>query len=255
METSIKNELTVDTFIFVHDQEIILDFVSKNKFNDFKNFKWVFLGDKPYDKIQKLDNLIIVRNLEHNIEQYPKLTSFTGWYALHKNNLITSDYVNFFEYDINYVPEFVDINKEMIKKNFDFIGYFPMTISDIVYIKQEQYSIELINSVREKTGFDITKMINNLQNNNPRAMWSSSSNSTWKVSELKNYIEWFEEHLDNIVKSSFSGHIHERSLSFYYFMKNLKVFLSQNLMIHVQLNSHGTSPLPPERAKELYKLL
>ena len=67
METSIKNELTVDTFIFVHDQEIILDFVSKNKFNDFKNFKWVFLGDKPYDKIQKLDNLIIVRNLEHNI--------------------------------------------------------------------------------------------------------------------------------------------------------------------------------------------
>jgi hypothetical protein len=255
METSIENKLTVDTFIFVHDQEIVLDFINKNKFNDFKNFKWVFLGDKPYDKIQKLDNLIIVRNLEHNIEQYPKLTSFTGWYALHKNNLITSDYVNFFEYDINYVPEFVDINKEMIKRNFDFIGYFPMIISDIVYIKQEQYSIELINSVREKTGFDITKMINNLQSNNPRTMWSSSSNSTWKVSELKNYIEWFADHLDNIVKSNFSGHIHERSLSFYYFMKNLKVFLVQNLMIHVQLNSHGTSPLPPERAKELYKLL
>jgi len=255
METSIENKLTVDTFIFVHDQEIVLDFINKNKFNDFKNFKWVFLGDKPYDKIQKLDNLIIVRNLEHNIEQYPKLTSFTGWYALHKNNLITSDYVNFFEYDINYVPEFVDINKEMIKRDFDFIGYFPMIISDIVYIKQEQYSIELINSVREKTGFDITKMINNLQSNNPRTMWSSSSNSTWKVSELKNYIEWFADHLDNIVKSNFSGHIHERSLSFYYFMKNLKVFLVQNLMIHVQLNSHGTSPLPPERAKELYKLL
>jgi hypothetical protein len=255
METSIENKLTVDTFIFVHDQEIVLDFINKNKFNDFKNFKWVFLGDKPYDKIQKLDNLIIVRNLEHNIEQYPKLTSFTGWYALHKNNLITSDYVNFFEYDINYVPEFVDINKETLKRNFDFIVYFPMIISDIVYIKQEQYSVELINSVREKTGFDITKMINNLQSNNPRTMWSSSSNSTWKVSELKNYIEWFADHLDNIVKSNFSGHIHERSLSFYYFMKNLKVFLVQNLMIHVQLNSHGTSPLPPERAKELYKLL
>ena len=121
--------------------------------------------------------------------------------------MITSDYVNFFEYDINYVPEFVDINKEMIKRNFDFIGYFPMIISDIVYIKQEQYSIELINSVREKTGFDITKMINNLQSNNPRTMWSSSSNSTWKVSELKNYIEWFADHLNNIVKSLSLIHI------------------------------------------------
>jgi hypothetical protein len=38
-------------------------------------------------------------------------------------------------------------------------------------------------------------------------------------------------------------------------MKNLKVFLAQNLMIHVQLNSHGTSPLPPERAKMLYSYL
>lgn len=255
METSTKNQLTVDTFIFIHSQDIILDFINKNKFQDFENFKWVFLGNGPYDKIQELNNLIIARNLEHNIEEYPKLTSFTGWYALYKNNLITTDYVNFFEYDINYIPEFVDINKEMVKKDFDFIGYFPMIISDIVYIKQEQYSIELINSVKEKTGFDITKMINEIQNQNPRALWSSSSNSTWKVSELKNYIDWFVDHLDNVVKSNFSGHIHERSLSFYYFMKNLKVFLVKNLMIHVQLNSHGTSPLPPERAKELYKLL
>ena len=151
METSIKNELTVDTFIFVHDQEIILDFISKNKFNDFKNFKWVFLGDKPYDKIQKLDNLIIVRNLEHNIEQYPKLTSFTGWYALHKNNLITSDYVNFFEYDINYVPEFVDINKEMIKRNFDFIGYFPMIISKDDYeLSQTKLKQRTLNGAGRK---------------------------------------------------------------------------------------------------------
>jgi hypothetical protein len=255
METSIENNLTVDTFIFIHDQEIVLDFINKNKFKDFENFKWVFLGNKPYDKIENIDNLIIARNLEHNIEKYPKLTSFTGWYALCKNNLINSDYVNLFEYDINYVSEFNEINKEILKKNFDFIGYFPMSVSDVVYIKQQQYSIELIKSVKEKTGFDIIEMINEIQKNNPNSLWSSSSNSTWKVSELNNYIEWFTEHLDNVVVSNFAGHIHERSLSFYYFMKNLKVFLAKNLMIHVQLNSHGTSPLPPERAKELYKLL
>ena len=56
METSIENNLTVDTFIFIHDQEIVLDFINKNKFKDFENFKWVFLGNKPYDKIENIDN-------------------------------------------------------------------------------------------------------------------------------------------------------------------------------------------------------
>ena len=255
MENNIKTQLTIQTYIFVHDQEIVLDFIRKNKFDDFVNFKWVFLGDRPYDKIEYLDNLIISRNLEYNIEQYPKFTSFTGWYSLYKNGLLNDDYVNFFEYDINYIPQFIDINKEIIKKDFDFIGYFPMSVSDIVYVKQEQYSIELINSVREKTGFDISKMIKEFEINSTKTMWSSSSNSTWKVSELKNYIDWFTNYIDDVKESNFCGHIHERSLSFYYFMRNLKVYLVRDLMTHVQLNSHGTSPLPPERAKELYKLL
>jgi hypothetical protein len=46
-------------------------------------------------------NSIICRNLKHNIEDYPNLTSFTGWYAIWKNNLISSNYINLFEYDVN----------------------------------------------------------------------------------------------------------------------------------------------------------
>lgn len=242
----------LNNFIFIHDQEIILDFISKNRFNDLEDFRWVFLGSRPVDKIEHLSNLIIARDLPINIEQYPKFTSFTGWYALYKNGYLDSEYVNLLEYDINYIPEFIDINKQMITKDFDFIGYFPMAISDIVYITQSQYSIELTEAVKKKTGFDIVDMIKNMPQN---SLWSSSSNSTWKVETLKKYIDWFAEFIDEMKESKFCGHIHERSLSFYYFMEKLKVFLVKNLMVHVQLNSHGTSPLPPERAKEMYKLL
>lgn len=243
---------SLETFIFVHDQEIVLDFLNKKKFSDLENFKWVFLGNRPTDKISDLNNLIIAKDLPINIENYPKFTSLTGWYALYKNGYLNSEYVNLFEYDIKYVPEFIDINKEMLKRDFEFVGYFPMSIQDVVYIKQSQYSKELTDAVKKHSGFDIIEMINNLPK---QSLWSSSSNSTWKVSVLKEYIDWFIQFIDDIKDSMYCGHMHERSLSFYYFMKNLKVQLTKGLMIHVQLNSHGTSPLPPERAKQMYDLL
>jgi hypothetical protein len=249
MENSTKH---LKNFIFIHDQDIILDFIGKNKFNDLGDFTWVFLGERSIDKIQYLDNLIVARDLPYNIEQYPKLTSFTGWYVLYKNGYLNSKYVNFFEYDIKYVSGFVDINKEMLNKDFDFIGYFPMSISDIVYVTQSEYSEGLIKAVKNKTGFDILYMINKLS---PNSYWSSSSNSTWKVSIVKEYLDWMVQYIEDIKENHYSGHIFERSLSFYYFMKNLRVFLVRDLMIHAQLNSHGTSPLPPSRAKHMYNLL
>ena len=242
----------LENFVFIHDQEIVLDFIKKNRFHDLEDFKWVFLGNNPVDKIINLKNLIIARDLENNIEDYPKFTSFTGWFALYKNGLLNSEYVNLFEYDIHYIDKFIEINNEMLKKNPDFIGYFPMTISDPVYTSQSQYSIELTEAVKKKTGFDILEMLKKMH---PHALWSSSSNSTWKVSELMMYIDWFSQFIEDLKDSIYCGHMHERSLSFYYFMKNLKVHLTHSLMIHAQLNSHGTSPLPPERAKKMYNLL
>jgi hypothetical protein len=143
----------------------------------------------------------------------------------------------------------------MTKKEFDFIGYFPMSITDVVYIKMTQYSKELIESIKNKLGYDMVDFINNLHKKNPNTMWSSSSNSTWKTEQLKKFIDWFTKFIDDIKESIYCGHIHERSISFYYFKENLNVYLVNNLMTHVQLNSHGTSPLSEERAIHLYKTL
>ena len=84
-----KDELPLDiidddyeTFIFIHDQDYLLDFENKGKLNNLKSYKYVFLGNRPIDKIENLSNVIVARNLPNNIEEYPKLTSYTGWYAL-----------------------------------------------------------------------------------------------------------------------------------------------------------------------------
>lgn len=246
---------TVSTFIFVHDQEIILDFNNKNRFNEFENFKYVFLGNRPIDKIKDQENIIFAKDYEGNLEHYPKLTSYSGWYILWKYKLINTDYVNLFEYDLNYIKGIDKILKPILNQDNDFIGYFPMSVEDPVYTKMSQYSKELIDSVYNKENINILDVIDQHKNKDKNLQWSSSSNSTWKKEKFYEFTEWLSNYVEDIVKSDYCGHMHERSISFYYFMKNLKVFLVQNLMIHVQLNSHGTSPLPPERAKELYKLL
>ena len=255
MEKSFNNLKTVSTFIFVHDQNIILDYLKINKFGNLDDYKWVFLGNNPYDKIKNLDNLIISRNLPDNIEQYPKLTSFTGWYSLVKNNLIKSDYVNFFEYDIILNPKFLNRNKNLIQKNYDFIGYFPMPITDVVYLEHSQYTDLLISSIHKKTNFNMLGYLNDLIRLNPKLTWSSSSNSTWRYEILLDYVNWFTNFIEDIKDSQYCGHMHERSISFFYYIKNLKVKIDSGLMTHVQMNSHGTSPLSKQRSEIMYKNL
>jgi hypothetical protein len=96
--------MKAQTFIFVHDQYIVLDYLAAGKFNDLPDVKYVFLGMRPSDQIGHLVNMgkvIIARDLPDNIEHLPNLVAWSGWYAIARNGLITADIVNLFEYDVN----------------------------------------------------------------------------------------------------------------------------------------------------------
>jgi hypothetical protein len=98
--------MKAQTFIFVHDQYIVLDYLAAGKFNDLPNVKYVFLGQRPSDQIGHLVDMgkvIIARDLPDNIEHLPNLVAWTGWYAIARNGLITAEVVNLFEYDINLI--------------------------------------------------------------------------------------------------------------------------------------------------------
>ena len=239
----------IDTYIFVHDQNIILDYLNVGKFNDFDNLKYVFVGNRPTDKVSKLDNVIIANKLPVNIENIPKLTSFTGWYALCKNNLIKSDYVNLFEYDINYSDSFVEKNKSLIKNKPDAIGYFNLSAKHPLFIQEKMYSDVLVEDIKNKTGVDIFELTNHYLKRNPNLLWQNTSNSSWEVSVLKEYVEWAEQFIDVLSKFEYAGHAIERSISFFYYIKKLNVSLTNGLLEHLQLNSHKTDPFLPKNDK------
>jgi hypothetical protein len=96
--------MKAQTFIFVHDQQIVLDYIEAGKFNDLPDVKYVFLGQQPVDLLDQFvgeKKVVVARNLPDNIEHLPNLVAWTGWYAIARNGLITADIVNLFEYDVN----------------------------------------------------------------------------------------------------------------------------------------------------------
>jgi hypothetical protein len=90
---------------------------------------------------------------------------------------------------------------------------------------------------------------------NSNSVWSSTSNSTFSKTTFEGYMNWFEKLFEDLKDFEFPGHSHERSISFYYFLNNLKVAVFPGFIEHFQLNSHNTSPLPENRFDKLYKNL
>jgi hypothetical protein len=141
--------MTTQTFIFVHNQKIILDYIKINKFNSLDNLKFVFVGDGDISEIKGLSNTIICNDLPINIEKYPKLTSFTGWYAIWKNKLYSEDFINLFEYDINLSFNFNEIINNNLNSDTNIIGYIPFNPHHHDFLNHLPWSSELIISIKD----------------------------------------------------------------------------------------------------------
>jgi hypothetical protein len=245
--------MTFQTFIFVHNQDIILDFIRHKKFNNFSNLTYVFLGKNDISKLENLDNVIIARNLENNIEEYPKLTSYTGWYALWKNNLLKGKYINLFEYDINTISNLEEILNEVIEtKKFDIFGYIPHNVHSYEYLRHTPWSQNLITSLIKNYNINIIDFIESLPKN---TICSMTSNHTFKLDRFNEYMEWVDILVNDIKKSIFSGHEIERSISVFYLLNQIPYKILNNTITHFQFDSHQTQGIGEQKFINNYNKL
>ena len=157
---------------------MLLEFEKTKKFIGFNNYRYVFVGNRPIDKIEDMSNVIISRNYEGNLEKYPQLTSFTGWYTLWKHNLIDSEYVNLFEYDINYVSDFETNLYKFYYEKSDMIGYIPFPANHNMFVRHKPFINGLFNAIKSIYRMDIGEIINEAVESKTLTYWSSTSNTT-----------------------------------------------------------------------------
>ena len=231
---------TLKTFIFVHDQDLIELFEENGKFKGFNNYTYVFLGNRPIDKVENLPNVIISRNYDGHLEDYPKLTSFSGWYTLWKHKLIDTEYVNLFEYDVNYVPDFLPQISKMMYDKQDMIGYIPFPAPHPMFIQHPPFIETLFKSIRRTYHVDIQKLLMNAIHQGNMGHWSSTSNTTFRKNVFDQYMNWMSPMIDEIKVDPNAGHLHERSITIFASMKSKKFILTNGFLKHYQMDSHKT---------------
>lgn len=230
----------MQTFIFVHDESIVLNDIASGKFKELPDLQYVFLGARGVDRIRGLSNLIVCRELPIHLEAYPRLTSFSGWYALWKNKLISADYINLFEYDVDLAPDFLPVLEAEMQSEPSILGYVPLRVHNPLFIEDPAHIGNLLHSIQHHHGVDAAAMIRRLDK---EAVCSRTSNHTFRRDVFEQYVEWMEPMIDDLKDTPMAGHHIERSISLFYLLEGIpEVRLRADILQHAQADSHATYP-------------
>lgn len=248
----------IETYIVCHSQEIIESYIKSEKFKDVNNLKYIFVGFDNCDKLRDFNNVIIAKDYEENLEEYPNFTAFTAWYLLWKNNLIKSDYVNLLEYDVMLSDNFTITNEMVIDMvNPNIIGYVPFDMRNYHFINNPDWVQTIFRGIIEVYKIDMFKSISNLINVNKDKMlvWSSTSNILFNVETFNNFMKWFEPLIPYLKQDKNAGHAFERSITFFSLMNKVQCRFIPNTLKHIQMDSHKTQGHFVNNEEEINKLV
>ena len=235
----------ITTFITCHDQDIIKSNIASGKFDSLGKVVFMFVGKGEFTDIENYDNVIIVRDLPYNIEKYPNFTAFTAWYAIMKNKLCNTKYINLLEYDVNLKDNYGFFLKNMLKASDPkIVGYFPLQMSNYHYITNQDWVSSIFNGLLDAYNLDMKAYMNNLMNDakskNVELYWPTTNNVCLLTSYFEKYMNWLEPIIPYMMVDQYAGHNQERALSFFSLLTNVPVYFYVGDIEHVQADSHKT---------------
>ena len=216
----------IDYFVVCHDQDIIIDYLQKNKFSALPNYKFMFVGNKPTNLIDNIENVIICNRLEFNIEKYPKLCSFTAWYAVSKNGLSNKKYCCLLEYDVELSQDFHEKNLKATS-NADVCSYFVELIDDPMFSKSTPW----LDVFFKKYNINTPKIYE-------EKFWYSTTNFILRNDILEKFSNWFYEIASMFKDCDLGSYMHERMINIYCILYEIKIEYIKNTLKHLQMCSH-----------------
>lgn len=217
----------IEYFLICHDQEIILNKNVKN----LTNYKFLFVGKRNYEKIQKLDNVIICANLKNNIENV-NLGSFNGWYAVAKNGLC-ENYACLLEYDTIPNEEFEVENNNLIKF-YSILGYFKEKVKDGMFSMSTPW-LEI--ALKKVYGIDVFGLVEFMPKDEN---WIPTTNITLNKNTLNEFVDWFLPMTEVFAEKPSSLYVHERAFKIFTYINKINYFHVLNCLEHHQSKSHNS---------------
>lgn len=214
-------------YITIHDQDILLDLEGRGVFNGPVPYTYLFVGQKPVDKVTTLPNLIVCRDFTPNFERYPHFYDFTGWYVLAANKLIQDEEVLFLQYDMTVAPELAGEVSQRLQTS-PLVSLFGATKG--MYQLGFQGMEEMMSTV-DVTMDDIPEV------------WPTTQGTGWKTAQFYEFMEWFEPLFEILAPYQYCGHLAERALTAYCVKASVEVGYVVGLNGHESKDCHGTCDL------------
>lgn len=179
--------------------------------------------------INKHKNIIIVRELKDNIENYPILLSFTAWYAISKNKLFSDkEYLCIFEYDVHIDNSFLQKIDKSIK------DHQPNCLSFVRNLDGHKFEADInIHNIRLFVDEEYPQ----------HETWYPTTNHCLKRNLLDNFVNWYYPKCIYFLLKEDLIHLpwyHERLFNVYLYLYVTKKMYIEGL-IHIQNNSHNSS--------------
>ena len=128
----------------------------------------------------------------------------------------------------------------MIYENKPMIGYVPVSVNNYHYIDNNDWVEHIFKAINDVYKLNIQSKLKTLISKNPNLSWSSTSNVTFRNDIFNDFMKWFEPLIPHLKETQTSGHAFERAVSFYYFIKNKEMVLTNGVIKHIQMDSHKT---------------
>jgi hypothetical protein len=177
---------------------------------------------------------IVCKYLSDNIEHFPKLCSYTAWYAVSKNKLYNSSTVSLLEHDIIVNDNFHKYNLNT-KQHNTIIGYTKTITDHYVFYKSTPW-LEI--SLKKTYGIDLYNFINTYKNYHP--YWPTTTNITMPSHILDQFIEWFHPMTIHFRIDNLGPYVHERAFFIFCVLNKIDiVHAPDGFLYHKQLQSHG----------------
>ena len=218
------NKKVVTCFV-CHNNDTINFVINHNKYI-------IFVGNNNLDE-KYLNNpkIIIARNLPYNIENEPKLLTFTAWYAIIKNNLFKEyEYICILEYDCILDNKFFEnLNVLCSSGNHNVISFL---IDKFWFLYDINVNVFLKFLKLKEIEFN---------KSNDSIVWPATTNHCIKRNILSDFVVWYYPTCLNIKLLDYNklSCYHERL--FYIFIEHNKLnYTYMKGLKHIQLNSHST---------------
>lgn len=229
----------IETFITVHDQEIILKYEELQKYSNLKKYRYVFVGKNDTSKIKNLNNVIFAKDYQDNIEDLNYFVDFTSWYLIVKNSLIETEMVSLIQYDTDITEIFENETVKNLTSN-SILGYVPYHMSYCDFLTCNMGAEPLSKSLNNVYNLNIYNLVSEHVKNTSDNLWPSSNNIATTKTILEKLVNWFEPIVYDMGNFKYSGHSFERSIKIFSIINNITNLYLDNVLKHYQLDSHKT---------------